>query len=111
MSYFKEYKKELEKQLANEIFNQSQVWVPVDTGTLKENGAVIEDGDGYTVMYDTLGARIKGTDKVSRKDYAPYVENIDHYNHKPPTKAHFLRDSVITVLNNHGIKYGEGYTF
>lgn len=63
------------KACAEDLLKCSKELVPVDTGTLRDNGRVEKDGDlHYSVIYDVtvadrLKARGKGTDGISEPDF------------------------------------------
>ena len=72
--------------IANLIFNLSQTYCPVDTGTLKRSGHLEKGSDNVIrIVYDC--------------PYATVVhESIDDA-HIYPTRAKFLEDAAYEVLN------------
>ena len=83
------------------IMANSQILVPVDTGTLKRSGRVEEpvvsgDGDAVTVTVGyAYGAEYEGRaqgdgDEAVGPGYGVYVHEILGNKHKPPTQAKFL---------------------
>lgn len=109
--------KRKELYVATEILKQSKIYVPVETGLLRSTGVIRELDGRYNVIYSTKGRlRLKRyKSKVFRakatiaKEYAPIVEYNTKARHKPPTKAFYLRDSVIEVMNRLGLKQGVDY--
>lgn len=76
------------------IMAQSQMLVPVETGTLKRSGRVEEpviDGDKVTV---TVGYGYGGTEEDPQYgywvEYREYTRRGEKVKHAPPTQAHYL---------------------
>jgi len=79
---------------ANNIFNKSQVLVPVDTGALRGSGGVSaptvgSDGVGVDIFYGGPAA-----------SYALMVHEITQYYHNPPTQAKYLEQPFMEALPN-----------
>lgn len=95
----------LAMQLQPDVFHQflalvirdtytiSQRLVPVDTSMLKSSGYIKKYNDtSYEVGY--------------LAPYAPYVHEILHYYHQPPTQAKFLTEAFMAVMSILSIKFG-----
>lgn len=77
----------LYKTLADVIFGLSQIYVPVDTGYLKQSGKVVRNNIGtYSIVYSA--------------PYALFVHEIIDNQHTPPTKAKFLEDAAWEVITD-----------
>lgn len=89
-------------QAGTAIMAESQILVPVDTGTLKRSGRVEEpevagDTVSVTVGYgygDEYPARVEATDPDDHTGYAVYVHEIARYRHAPPTQYKYLEKPV-----------------
>ena len=86
-------------QAANQVMEESQVQVPVDTGTLKSSASVEEPVHTADAISVTLGYAIG--DKASLVNpksgktvdqYATEVHELTDVFHAEPTKAKFLED-------------------
>lgn len=91
----KEYKKapnthEILSALIDDIYKMSQLYVPVDTGYLKNHVRITKKPTEYSIIYES--------------SYAVYVHEIinrssgKHVEHTEPTRAKFLDDAVIETL-------------
>lgn len=77
----------LYKKLADVIFEISQVYVPVDTGYLKQSGKVVRNNIGtYSIVYSA--------------PYAIFVHEIIDNQHTPPTRAKFLEDAAWEIITD-----------
>lgn len=96
--------------MAKQIYERSQVYVPVDTGELKASGEWGPEESG-------LGAKFTKTNGVTYQvsyaaPYAVFVhENMSNY-HAPPTGAKYLERAVQEVVNGNGgtIRWREEFT-
>ena len=91
------------------IMANSQILVPVDTGTLKRSGEVTmpelsDDGDSLSsIVGYAYGNEINPESGEPVTGYAKWVEVREFtrtgkkVRHKPPTQAHFLRDAARAV--------------
>jgi hypothetical protein len=89
---------------AKDLFDQSQVLVPVEKGDLKATGKINSGGRGFsswtTVSYG--GESPQGKDV----DYALFVhEDLEKY-HEPPTQARYLADALLQVRDTMKAKIG-----
>ncbi len=72
-------------KVGKEVLVYADIYVPKDTGRLANSMEHYVDDDAVVV-----GTNVK---------YGKYVELRDDLTHKPPTRAHYLRDSVSEHLN------------
>jgi len=72
-------------KMAQKVYDESQVLVPVDKGDLKESGKVVEAGEGATVVYDSdHSTHVEfGTVKMKAQPYLrpAYENNISKLTH------------------------------
>lgn len=72
------------RSVAEDIFAESQILVPVDTGALRASGRV-----------DFYGSRLKPEAEISYStEYARIVHEVEWYYHKPPTQAKYLEEPL-----------------
>lgn len=82
------------KYRVNKIFEQTQIFVPVDTGELKSSGKIIT-----TQENDKTSSYIIRYGEGASKEYAFWVEvreytkNNVKVKHDPPTQAWYVRDA------------------
>lgn len=70
--------------VAQAVFERSQVLVPVDTGALKASGVIAPWGLGWRIKYYT--------------PYAAYVHEILYNRHTYPTQAKYLQDAFVQEM-------------
>lgn len=75
------------------IFNKSQVYVPVESGALKESGYV-DVVSGFFRHKGEVGYARNG-----QPNYAIMVHELVENQHQPPTSAKFLQRAVQEELN------------
>lgn len=82
------------RTLMAEVYAESQVLVPVETGALKASGSVSESMSGSTftatITYNT--------------SYAVYVHEILRYQHAPPTQAKFVEAPWLALAAGKGLE-------
>lgn len=81
-------------EAGTKIMAESQILVPVETGTLKRSGTVEEpviDGDSATVTLGYgYGEQINPNSGEPATGYAVFVHENLEARHSPPTQAKFL---------------------
>jgi hypothetical protein len=87
------------RAIAQEVYQLSQVYVPVDTGYLRDHSGVFDEGGQglethLAIRYDTW--------------YAIYVHEIVWYAHEPPTRAKFLEQAAREVKARKKFRYLTG---
>lgn len=93
------YLNDINKELADSIFDISQELVPVESGRLKASGSVQEIDNGEYAIYYTV-------------PYAVFVHEVLYNSHALPTQAKFLEDAAFRILDRaqtlHPIKDQDG---
>lgn len=79
------------------IFIESQVLVPVETGSLKATGRIIESLRGKTF---SASIQYGGPSSPRNVDYAVYVHEDLTKKHKPPTSAKFIELPFLRYWTN-----------
>lgn len=77
------------REIAEEVLERAKIYCPVDTGTLRDSGTIIENEDGSCQV-------------VFQCPYAWYVHEFEWKTHKPPTCAKFLTRAVYEIEKLHG---------
>ena len=72
-------------KVGKEVLFYADIYVPKDTGRLANSLEHYVDDDAVVI-----GTNVK---------YGKYVELREDLTHKPPTRAHFLRDSITEHLD------------
>lgn len=82
------------KALALTLLETTKFSVPIDTGSLMDNGRVLELDNGYAVVFGM------GINKKTGKpiNYATYVHEIGYTQHKHG-KAKYLEDTAYDLIN------------
>jgi len=79
---------------ATNIFNKSQILVPVDTGALRGSGGV------SAPIYSSGGVAVDVFYGGPAASYALIVHEIQEYYHNPPTQAKYLEQPFMEALPN-----------
>lgn len=82
------------KYYVDQVFAQSQIFVPVDTGELKESGEIVKVVDNnksisYAIRYGYTGA----TDYAFWVEVREFSKLGNKVHHEPPTQAWYVRDA------------------
>ena len=90
-------------RLANEVFAESQIQTPVDTGTLRSSGHVTPPvaAAGHIVVEIGYGG--------AAREYAYWVHERLDLHHAPPTKAKYLEDPVVAAIPRMTTELGGSY--
>lgn len=92
ITFFMSKMEEHAKRIADEIYEESQKEVPVDTGKLKLSGKVVKTDGGYHIVYKAINGDV---------DYAIRQHEDVELNHPNGGKSHFLRDPAIRVARRY----------
>lgn len=89
----KQYRLKLEV-FVNEVFKQTMIYCPEDTGALKSSIRVRKDRDEFIMSVST-----------SDCPYCVTVHQNLHYKHEAPTRAKYMQDSAVEVSERYGKPY------
>lgn len=84
------------------IYEQSQVYCPVDTGALKESGYLVVRRDGKR------GAQVEvGYGRAGKPFYAVFVHEMMDLYHEPPTRAKWLESAFKEGMDQIPVRLAE----
>lgn len=75
------------RSIAMQIYTKSLYYCPIDTGRLKKSSKIqsIAGGEAYKISYSTK--------------YVLFVHELLHLSHIAPTRAKFLEDAAVDIIN------------